>query len=131
MKCLSIQQPWANLIINHGKPVENRTWATGYRGPLLIHAAKRYDRVGAFWLEGNPDFQDIAGFLYDLPGGCIIGMVNLIDCVTSHQSRWFSGPHGLVLADPVAFKRSIPYRGKLGLFDVPDEFINHVDRVRI
>lgn len=39
MKALSIRQPWAHLII-HGKPIENRSWSTTYRGPLLLHAAK-------------------------------------------------------------------------------------------
>ena len=39
MKCLSILQPWAWAIIHGGKDVENRTWRTAYRGPLLIHAS--------------------------------------------------------------------------------------------
>lgn len=40
MKALSIRQPWAWAIVNAGKRVENRTWETRYRGPILIHAAK-------------------------------------------------------------------------------------------
>jgi len=35
---LSIRQPWAWLIVQGHKPIENRTWPTTYRGPLLIHA---------------------------------------------------------------------------------------------
>lgn len=35
MKALSVQQPWAWAIFN-GKPVENRTWPTGYRGQLGV-----------------------------------------------------------------------------------------------
>ncbi|MDR1902371.1 MAG: hypothetical protein LBQ88_08850 [Treponema sp.] len=54
MKVLSVKNPWAYLII-HGfdfgpeiggfliKDVENRTWYTGYRGPLLIHCSKNLD----------------------------------------------------------------------------------------
>lgn len=38
MKCLSVRQPWAHLILNGPKDVENRIWAPAYRGPLLIHA---------------------------------------------------------------------------------------------
>ena len=36
MKALSIQQPWAWLIVNGFKRVENRRWKTGYKGPLAI-----------------------------------------------------------------------------------------------
>src|SRR5438045_8559495 len=38
MKALSIRQPWAWLIVNGHKPVENRSWSTKYTGKLLIHA---------------------------------------------------------------------------------------------
>ena len=37
-KALSIQQPWAWLIVNDHKDIENRDWRTHYRGPVLIHA---------------------------------------------------------------------------------------------
>ncbi|HHY88739.1 MAG TPA: ASCH domain-containing protein, partial [Chloroflexi bacterium] len=43
MKALSVRQPWAWLIAQGYKTVENRTWATNYRGPLLIHAGKKPD----------------------------------------------------------------------------------------
>jgi hypothetical protein len=38
VKCLTVCQPWAWAIVHGRKHVENRTWATDYRGPLLIHA---------------------------------------------------------------------------------------------
>jgi ASCH domain len=47
MKALSVRQPWAWLIIAGHKDVENRSWTTTYRGPLLIHAARRPDDVMA------------------------------------------------------------------------------------
>ena len=40
MKALTICQPYPHLIMLGEKPVENRTWATSYRGPLAIHAGK-------------------------------------------------------------------------------------------
>jgi hypothetical protein len=40
MKALTIQQPWASLIIIGVKRFEYRSWKTSYRGPLLIHAGK-------------------------------------------------------------------------------------------
>src|ERR1700694_3122793 len=41
MKALSLWQPWASLIAMGLKEFETRHWATSYRGPLVIHAAKR------------------------------------------------------------------------------------------
>ena len=40
MKALTISQPFASLIANGEKWVENRCWETKYRGPLAIHAGK-------------------------------------------------------------------------------------------
>jgi hypothetical protein len=40
MKALSIRQPWAWLILNAGKDIENRDWPTHFRGRFLIHASK-------------------------------------------------------------------------------------------
>ncbi|MCQ8194669.1 ASCH domain-containing protein [Streptomyces rugosispiralis] len=40
---LTIRQPWAALIAYGDKRVENRVWASQYRGPLLIHAGKTLD----------------------------------------------------------------------------------------
>jgi len=38
-------------------------------------------------------------------------------------SRWFSGPYGFVLEGAREFSEPIPYRGSLGLFDVPDDLL--------
>ncbi len=43
MKAISIWQPWASLIAIGAKQIETRSWATGYRGLLVIHAAKRWE----------------------------------------------------------------------------------------
>jgi hypothetical protein len=126
MKCISIKQPWAWLIFN-GKPVENRAWWSRYRGPLLIHASKTYDEDGDMYLHSMPIFHDIPAFTFNHPArvirGVIIGMVNMVDCVTTHPSRFFFGPYGHVYSDQVMFREPIPYRGYPGLFDVPDELI--------
>ena len=39
MKVIAVRQPWAWLIIHANKDIENRTWATRYRGKLLIQAS--------------------------------------------------------------------------------------------
>jgi hypothetical protein len=44
MKILSIRQPWAYLITRGSKNIENRSWPTNYRGPVLIHASLKIDK---------------------------------------------------------------------------------------
>jgi hypothetical protein len=39
LKCLSIRQPWIDLILCGRKRVENRTWTTRHRGPLALHSS--------------------------------------------------------------------------------------------
>lgn len=113
MRALSIMQPWAWLIVAGHKDVENRTWSTAYRGPVLIHAGKRFDfdpAQGWDW----PDIERPAAF--DLGG--LVGEAEIVGCVTGMSSRWFFGPYGFVIrnARPLPFR---PCRGQLGFF-VPD-----------
>lgn len=72
MKCLTIKQPWASLIINGYKEYEFRSWKTNYRGKILIHAGlgkelKTMNKVKSYNLE------------YER--GAIIGEAELIDCL--------------------------------------------------
>jgi len=88
MKCISLWQPWATLFLGL-KRYETRHWHTHYRGPLLIHAAKRRDGF-ARQLFRTADLQaalremGIVSFDHsifeDLPFGKIIGKVDLSDC---------------------------------------------------
>jgi hypothetical protein len=39
IKALSLQQPYANLVASGQKTLETRTWATKYRGDILICAS--------------------------------------------------------------------------------------------
>lgn len=109
MKALTIHQPWASLIITGAKALENRRWRTKYRGPLLIHASKVAGRIQC-----------------DLPRGAILGVVDLIDCVAIDDvagQPHAEGPICWRLANPRAFAKPIPYRGQMGVFDVPDELV--------
>jgi hypothetical protein len=45
-KALTLTQPWATLVAIDAKRIETRSWATSYRGPLLIHAAAGLGPVG-------------------------------------------------------------------------------------
>jgi ASCH domain len=65
MKIISIRQPWAGLIVSGLKDVENRTWPTRYRGPILIHASQRPDEISREDIERRfgvspPSLQPLA-----------------------------------------------------------------------
>jgi hypothetical protein len=40
LRALTVRPPWSWAIL-HGKDVENRSWETKYRGPLLLHGGSR------------------------------------------------------------------------------------------
>lgn len=121
MKALSIRQPYAWLIAQGIKDIENRTWVTGYRGPVLIHAGKAYpkrdyeDDFDCYAGRGYPDSREA------ITGG-IVGMATITGCVSRSDSRWWIGPYGFTLSNAVACPL-IPCVGALGFFDVPPEVI--------
>ena len=117
MKALSIQQPWAHLIIYGQKNIENRRWQTNLRGRIYIHASKKIDRYAYDQLiVANISMPHIV----ELKRGGIIGTVDLLDCVKWHVSRWFFGPYGFVLGDPHPLP-FIPCRGALKFFEPKGE----------
>jgi hypothetical protein len=75
MKIISIRQPWASLIFLAGDPkdVENRTWPTRYRGPVLIHASQRADDVTRDEIERRFGVRPPAV----LPLGGIVGIAEI------------------------------------------------------
>ncbi len=118
-KALSIRQPWANAILFHGKPIENRPRRTNYRGRIAIHASL-YDNW-EYWKWSKESIEQAAGhavtvpYPTDLLRGGIIGSVEIIDCVDNSDSPWFFGPYGYVLANPEPCE-FIPVKGQLGFF---------------
>ena len=120
MKCLSLKQPWAWAVINGLKDIENRKWKTKFRGELLIHASMNYELLGDIVIREN---GVIPPERLALACGAIVGKVTVVDCVRLHPSKWFFGPWGFVLKDAVAFKRPIPYKGRLSFFEVPEQIL--------
>ena len=112
---LSIRQPWAWLIINGHKDIENRSWPTKFRGSFYVHSSKTFDEAGYELVR--------AKFSIEMPQpseferGGLMGTVKLIDCVTSHTSAWFEGPYGFVLSDSHRID-FVSLAGKMGFFAV-------------
>lgn len=110
---LTIKQPWAWAIIEGHKDCENRTWATDYRGPLLIHTSKKPDPDGF-------EFLDFMGVLppENLALGGIVGQVQLVNCRMGYPSDWaMPDQYQWVLHSPTPLPFR-PMRGQLGLWEV-------------
>jgi hypothetical protein len=127
---LSIRQPFAWAILHAGKNVENREWATRYRGRIRIHAAKTWDEEGYEWLKNEGDCDTFLPAPYDpawFPLGAYVGEVTVTNCVqydtafAAAENPWAFGPWCWVLADPIAYPEPIPGRGYPGLY-LPERF---------
>jgi hypothetical protein len=119
LKAISVRQPWANAIML-GKDVENRSRYFSHRGSLLIHASLKLD-AGAL-----TDRRILALPINDLVYGHLIGIVTVLDCVRASRSRWADADSEwkLLLANPRALLRPVPYRGQLALFEVDHRLLN-------
>ncbi|MFM0405251.1 ASCH domain-containing protein [Paraburkholderia dipogonis] len=121
MKALSIRQPYAWLIVNGFKDIENRDWPTKFRGRVLIHAGITYPKRN--YADDAVAYGRHYGITYpareEMIGG-IVGVATITDCVSASESKWFHGKYGFVLADakPLPF---MPCKGQLSFFDVPND----------
>ncbi len=93
MKALTLTQPWATLVAIGAKKIETRSWPTNYRGPLAIHAAKRFPEEAQHLCFREP-FRKILiaqysfmqqGEIYlgkhKFPLGYVIAIGELVQCV--------------------------------------------------
>lgn len=128
---LTVCQPYAWMILARDpinprlslKPIENRRWWTGYRGPLWIHAGKSRD-----WMrQGLTDLRQ-RGIEppEEFAFGVLLGQVELVDCrqvrglaedLRDHPTA--EGPYCWVLRRPRRLLAAIELPGKPGIFPVP------------
>lgn len=131
-KALSVRQPWAWLIVNGWKDIENRDWKPSnpglrFRGSVLIHASRWWkdEEAAADWadacamaMKARGEAPPISAFAdaAEQRGG-IVGVASIIDTVRQSDSPWFTGPYGFKLVR----QRALPLRrcdGQLGFFTV-------------
>lgn len=134
MKAISLWQPWASAVVLGFKRNETRGWATRYRGPLAIHAAKRWEkdqlRFTEQLLERGVRFP--AG---RMPLGQVLGVAWLVDCQPTGSMPTISarerelgnygpGRFAWLLEDAQPLTAPLPFVGRQGFFDVPVELLN-------
>ena len=129
MKVITVKQPWAWLIAQGIKPVENRTWKTRYRGPIVIQvsahkrSARDFEAAATFAMERDI----IVPPQVELERGCTVAIADLVDCVSQHDSPWFEGPYGWVLEN-VRPLPAFPLKGRLGVYDCPAGVVKLIER---
>ena len=131
MKCLSVCQPFAELIVQGKKTIELRKWNTKFRGEFLVHAAKNI-------LE--EDFTRMKISPKTVTTGAIIGKVNLVDVKKYDSDKELKADkkkhhsisdntknkYGFILENPKKLRVPIEYLGKLNFFEFhPDEIKNN------
>lgn len=132
MKALSLTQPWAWLVVNGGKNIENRRWNTNLRGEFLIHASKKMTErdyfAAALALDQLSGAQVSVAQMppfHELKLGGIVGLANLVHVFEPDENRrpWSAdGQYGFVLED-VSATPFIPCRGMLNFWEVPVEVL--------
>ena len=132
MKCLSVSQPFADLIISGKKIIELRKWNTNFRGEFLIHAPIKIRIEDCKRLKINKK----------LVTGAIIGKAELYEVkkynsvkeIKADQkfhlaSKNFHGKtFGFMLKNMKSFRIPISCKGKLGFFEINFPKIEIKDR---
>jgi predicted transcriptional regulator len=123
MKCLSLKQPYAELLVSGKKTIEVRKWNTKFRGRFLVHASKNINEEACKRLK-----IDQTKFVT----GSIIGKANLYDIISygsknsflkdknKHfaSSNYNKPKYAFLVNQTKRFDIPIPIRGKLGFFNV-------------
>ena len=118
---ISVKQPWAWLIVNGIKDIENRTWYTAHLGPVFIHAGRKFDQQGFEYIERSGLYHFNPNQHFNRGG--IIGIVEIAGCTKSDDSEWFDGPYGFILHKPKPLPFT-PSRGQLGIYNIHHPEIN-------
>lgn len=139
MLAVSIKQPWAWLIMEGFKTVENRRWAPKKMQPgqrIAIHASKgadstAFDKVASILSEA--DFVRFCRAAKSMHRGAIIGTVEFVGIFPESAAierkqhyaplseaalRWYEGSIGWVFANPQRLRTEFPCSGQLGFWEV-------------
>ena len=138
LKALTVSQPFADLIADGTKFVENRVWSTSYRGPLAIHAGK-----GSKYLSKSE--------LQNYQRGVVVAVCRVIACVNMQEIAYrrgndragrpatnaptwdeisrhkhTEGPWCWILADVVKLVDPVACSGSQGLFSLQGRLLERI-----
>lgn len=142
MKAISIKQPFAYYIALGQKPIEIRSWATSYRGPLLICSSQK-PYTGNIVIESAgkaglvpASFQMSMSTHFKISNegqeGCAICVVDLVDCRLMQNTiaeqlaakvEYRVGHFAWEFENVRKIEKPFRVKGKLGFFEVDDSLI--------
>jgi len=138
MKTLTIQQPYAGLLILGIKKNETRSWNTKHRGKLAIHSSAKMTADGKQtleWLSKElPDvfFPGSEAMIMCTRLGMVLGTVNVIETFSTNSSYnvavhteslerylgdYSANRYFWKCEDPVQFASPVPAVGKLSIWN--------------
>lgn len=132
MRAITLWQPYASAIALGLKTIETRGWSTDYRGPLAIHAARRFGGAEKRFARVE---RALGRLPARLPLGAIIAVVNLVDVRSTDElalttgtierlyGNYEPGRFGWMLEGVRPLPEPIPFIGRQRFFSVPDELI--------
>jgi hypothetical protein len=143
MKAISLWQPWASLWLTDRKVHETRHWSTPHRGWLAVHATKHIEKDFSRWAAMEDILIGEFGrdWAKKLPTGAIIGAVDLADVAKMPGAKpahaddftcgnWEDGRFAWRGAAILKLSEPIPYRGRQGMFTLPDEIARVIQSPR-
>jgi hypothetical protein len=125
IRCLAGHQPFAWAVMTGVKDIENRSWSTDYRGPIVILASSRKTDVNQLTKASKLPERN---FVYS----AVRGIVDLVDVVPMSEdlepNPWAFGPYCWRVANPRLFPEAIPAKGKRMLYAIDEDL---AERVRL
>ena len=122
MKCLSVSQPFAELIITGRKTIELRKWNTNFRGEFLIHAPLKIRTDDCKRLKMKQKFITGAiigkAELYDVKKYNSIKEIKLDQKLHFASKNYHSKTFGFMLKNAKPIRIPIPCKGQLNFFEV-------------
>jgi len=137
MKAISIHQPWASWIAMGWKTIETRTHSrfknlVGER--IAIHAAKKWDKKAIpkiaypylikrwLWRFYN-ELDNARGEVLCTAYASAFGYLDKESYSDNALCDCSEGLYGLFLKDIKVLKTPLPWKGRQGIFHIPEELI--------
>jgi activating signal cointegrator 1 len=135
MKAVTLIQPVAALVVLGACRLEVRAWRTSHRGRVAVYASRAFPHEAREVSSREPVRSALRAALgHDdwrrLPLGALLGTVELLDCRPVEDER-LPGGWAWLLEDAEPLAEPIPYRGHLGIFEVPDDLFQPEFEIRL
>lgn len=139
-KAITLKQPWAELVVIGAKQFETRSWPTKYRGEVYIHSSAKFNTNDLLLAIHSDTFRKAIPDPHSLQLGKIIGKAYIQDCLRVEDVRdalngtaelvfgdYSNGRYAWSLSHAEKFKKPIPCKGSLGLWNFDHQIIYEYD----